>query len=73
MAEEFSVPCLGRLPLALSIRVDADAGCPTVAASPDSEAANLYRDIARRLVGRIAVLPKDMRGKFPSVVVEKKR
>ena len=73
MAEEFSVPCLGRLPLALSIRVDADAGSPTVEASPDSETANLYRDIARRLAGQVAALPKDMRSKFPNVVVEKKR
>lgn len=73
MAEEFSVPCLGRLPLALAIREDADAGCPTVAAKPDSEAAGLYRNIARRLSGQVAALPKDMSSKFPNVVVEKKR
>ena len=73
MAEEFSVPCLGRLPLTLAIREDADAGRPTVASSPDSEATRLYREIAWRLAARVAALPKDMRSKFPSVVVEKRR
>ena len=73
MADEFAVPCLGRLPLTLAIRENADAGCPTVVASPDSEEAGLYREIAHRLAGRIAALPKDMRSKLPGVVVEKRR
>lgn len=73
MARDFGVPCLGSLPLALSIREDADAGNPTVQASPDSEAARRYREIAWAVAGRVAGLPRDMRSKFPSVVVEQRR
>jgi ATP-binding protein involved in chromosome partitioning len=73
MAEEFSVPCLGRLPLTLAIRENADAGHPTIVANPDSAEAGLYREIAGRLVGLVSALPKDMRSKMPQVVVEKRR
>ncbi len=73
MADEFQVPFLGQLPLALSIRENADAGKPTVVAAPESTEAGLYRAIAHRLAARLAGLPKDMASKFPSVVVEQKR
>jgi ATP-binding protein involved in chromosome partitioning len=73
MADEFQVPFLGELPLALSIRVDADAGRPTVVSASDSHEASLYREIANRMTARLASLPKDMAGKFPSVVVEQRR
>lgn len=73
MADEFQVPFLGELPLALSIRANADAGRPTVVAAPDSAEATLYREIAHRLAARVASLPKDMASKFPSVVVEQRR
>lgn len=73
MAEEFSVPCLGRLPLTLAIRENADAGQPTIVANPDSAEAGLYREIAGRLAGLVSALPKDMRSKMPQVVVEKRR
>lgn len=73
MAKEFSVPCLGRLPLTLAIRENADAGHPTIVANPDSAEAGLYREIAGRLAGLVAALPKDMRSKMPQVVVEKRR
>ena len=73
MAQDFGVPCLGSLPLALAIREDADAGCPTVQASPDSESTGLYRQIAWALAGRVAGLARDLRSKFPSVVVEQRR
>lgn len=73
MADEFQVPFLGQLPLALSIRVNADAGSPTVVAAPDGVEAGLYREIAHKLAARLASLPKDMASKFPSVVVEQRR
>lgn len=73
MADEFQVPFLGKLPLALSIRENADAGNPSVVAAPDSTEASLYRDIACKLAGRLASLPKDMASKFPTVVVEQRR
>jgi len=70
MAQQYDTPWLGSLPLTMRIREQTDAGCPTMVADPDGEAAGHYRDIARKLARAIAVLPRDMAGKFPSVVVE---
>ncbi len=70
MAAELEVPWLGALPLARSIREQTDAGTPTVVSDAGSEAAKLYRDLARRVAMAVAALPKDMAGRFPSVVVE---
>jgi ATP-binding protein involved in chromosome partitioning len=70
MAEQYGVRWLGGLPLTINIREQTDAGNPTVVADPASEAANLYRDIARRVAAAVAELPRDMAGKFPNVVVQ---
>ncbi len=70
MASELNVPWLGALPLARSIREQTDSGSPTVASDPDSEAARIYRELAHRVAMGVAALPKDMAGRFPSVVVE---
>lgn len=70
MADQYEVPWLGSLPLTLGIREQTDAGNPTVAADPTSEAAGLYRGIARKLAAGVAALPRDMAGKFPSIVVQ---
>jgi ATP-binding protein involved in chromosome partitioning len=68
LAQAVGVPLLGSLPLEAAIGVDADAGCPTVAAKPDSPIAGLYRQVAQALVAQIAALPKDYSHKFPPVV-----
>jgi len=70
MAEQYQVPWLGSLPLTLGIREQTDSGNPTVAADPHSEAAGLYRGIARKVAAGVAALPRDMAGKFPSIVVQ---
>ncbi|AOB29750.1 ATP-binding protein [Bordetella sp. H567] len=70
MAEQYGVAWLGGLPLTMNIREQTDAGNPTVVADPGSEAAGLYRDIARRVAVAVAALPRDMAGKFPNVVVQ---
>jgi ATP-binding protein involved in chromosome partitioning len=64
MSEDFNVPLLGQLPLAIDIRLSADAGKPTVAADPESPHAQHYRSIARRLGAAVASLPKDLTHKF---------
>ena len=56
VAEEFGVPLLGQLPLALDIREQADGGRPTVAADSESATALLYRDLARHAAARIWAL-----------------
>lgn len=53
VAQELNVPLLGQLPLARSIREQADGGHPTVRADPDSEAARRYRQAARHMAARL--------------------
>lgn len=72
LAAETGVPLLGRLPLAARIQQEADAGRPTVVAAPDSVLARRYAEIAAHLVTALEARPKDQRGIFGSIVVEKK-
>lgn len=58
MAEQYGVPLLGSLPLALTIREQADAGTPVVQAHPDSPAARAFRGAARHLAARLAARPR---------------
>jgi ATP-binding protein involved in chromosome partitioning len=70
MALETGVESLGALPLDIRIREQADGGCPTVVAEPDSAIALAYRAIARKVAVRVAQRAKDMTSKFPSIVVQ---
>ncbi len=45
-ASKLGVPCLGEIPLHMSIRERSDSGQPIVASEPDSPHAQVYRDIA---------------------------
>ena len=72
MGEDFGAELLGSLPLELSIRQLADSGNPTVVGAPDSKAADIYRTIARRIAIKISEKSRDMRDRFPNVVVESK-
>ena len=53
VAEDLSVPLLGQLPLAMSIREQADGGQPTVKVEPDSKISALYRDAARKMAAQL--------------------
>jgi ATP-binding protein involved in chromosome partitioning len=70
-AQEKGIDYLGALPLALHIREQADSGKPTVVADPDSEAARIYRDVARQVAVKIASKAKDFSAKFPTITVSK--
>jgi ATP-binding protein involved in chromosome partitioning len=70
-AQEKGIDYLGALPLALQIREQADSGKPTVVADPDSEAANIYRSVARQVAIKIASKAKDFSSKFPTITVSK--
>lgn len=72
MAQKYGTTFLGGLPLNIKIREDVDKGHPTVVADPDGSIADSYREIARRTTALLALRPKDHRGKFPKIVVEKK-
>ena len=69
MAEEYRMDYLGSLPLSLAIREQADSGTPTVVAEPDSEAAQIYRRVAREVAVKVALKAKDFTSKFPTITV----
>jgi len=70
MAQDAGVDLLGQLPLEMSIRLQVDSGKPTVVSDPDSRAASIYRDIARRAAARLAGQAKDYSAKFPKIVIQ---
>ena len=69
LAEAQGMPYLGALPLSLSIREQADSGAPTVVSDPDSQAAQTYREIARKVAASIAAKGRDYTHKFPTIKV----
>ncbi|MEA2296520.1 MAG: ATP-binding protein involved in chromosome partitioning [Solirubrobacteraceae bacterium] len=54
LADELGVPLLGKVPLTMPLREQADAGTPLVAENPDDPAAQAIRQTAR---GVIAITP----------------
>jgi ATP-binding protein involved in chromosome partitioning len=70
MGEDYKVELLGSLPLDINIRLQGDAGKPTVAADPQGRVADIYRQIARRLAVKIADIQQDHSAVFPKIVVQ---
>jgi ATP-binding protein involved in chromosome partitioning len=48
-ADKISVPFLGEVPLAMTIRENSDSGTPVVASAPDGVHAKVYREIATKI------------------------
>ena len=70
MADDYDVEHLGNIPLDSRIRADVDGGKPTVVADPDGAIADIYRRIARRVGGKLAVRKRNYSDVFPSIVIE---
>lgn len=70
MAQKNNVELLGSLPLDINIRQQADSGRPTVAADPDSRAADMYKAIARKMAAKLAMRARDYSGRFPNIVIQ---
>ncbi len=70
MAGQYGVPMLGSLPLDIRIREQADGGTPTVAALPDSDLAQRYREIARNAAARLSMQARNKSIQFPKIVVQ---
>lgn len=66
IARDYQTELLGALPLESSIRADADAGKPSVAADPDSAISQSYRAIARKLIAKVEGLGSDT---FPEIEI----
>jgi ATP-binding protein involved in chromosome partitioning len=69
MAEKYGVELLGALPLDIDIRLHADGGRPSVIAAPDSPAARMYQEIARKMAARLALKARDYSARFPNITV----
>jgi len=59
MVERYAVDLLGSLPLDRKIREQTDSGKPTVWAQPDSTLAQSYREMARKVAGRLSLRPRN--------------
>jgi ATP-binding protein involved in chromosome partitioning len=70
MAADHGVALLGSLPLDIRIREQADSGNPTVVSDPASRAAEIYREIARKLAVKIAEKAPDYSAAFPKIVIK---
>lgn len=70
MADRNQVQLLGALPLEKSIREYADQGRPTVVADSEGRAAQIYREIARKMAGQLALRHKDFSTRFPNIVIQ---
>jgi ATP-binding protein involved in chromosome partitioning len=57
LADELDVPLLGKVPLTMPLREQADAGAPLVGSNPDDPAAQAIRQAAR---GLIALMPVEL-------------
>ena len=70
MAIGNNVPLLGRVPLHIAIRKNADAGTPIVILEPKSMLAMHYSNIAFTLIKQLSLQPINYAVKFPTIIVE---
>ncbi len=68
IADDYGSQLLGALPLALSIREEADGGNPSVIADPESAIAKNYRDIAQKTAA-LLWLERLHNGAQPEIVI----
>lgn len=68
LAEKEGITLLGRMPLDIKIREEADRGQPT--ATTDDHLAELYRDIALKMAAKLSLRERDRMAGFPKVVVQ---
>jgi len=68
-AEKLGVPCLGEVPLHMSIRERSDSGQPIVASEPDSPHAQVFRDIAAKAWAELTGEARAQTGQ-PRIVME---
>ena len=59
LSKDYNLPLLGRLPLAMSIRAQLDAGTPALVVDSTSKISLSYREIARNLTSNLIQLGKD--------------
>ena len=65
-AERLGVPFLGAVPLTMEVRETSDAGTPVVATAPDGPQAQVYREMAGKVLAAMA----DQHAEAPSILFE---
>lgn len=70
MADLYGVSLLGSMPLAMSIREQADGGRPSVAADSSSDISSRYRSIAYRMAGGLATEAAAKVASAPTISVD---
>jgi ATP-binding protein involved in chromosome partitioning len=65
VAEQYEVPFLGEIPLAMDIRESSDAGVPVVALKPESPQAIAFTDVAKALAAQISIRAARRRSVIP--------
>ena len=70
MAEDFDIPLLGQLPLAMEIRAALDDGKPTMVQAPDSELGQRYQSLALKTAGVLSLMPRSMAMQMPEIVIQ---
>lgn len=69
LAEKYSTPLLGQLPLKLAIREGMDSGKPPVVADPDGAEAAIYRATAREVNNLVQAL-NSQAGGMPNISIQ---
>lgn len=72
IAQQYDVDLLGKIPLTIDIRAQADADQPIVIAQADGAVAQTFRTIARTVAAKLSLQAKDYAAKFPNIVIENK-
>jgi ATP-binding protein involved in chromosome partitioning len=72
LAQQTGCELVGSLPFERLIQVQTEQGEPIVSAVPESEAAQLYRQIARKIAAKLSLQAKNYADKFKVVVENKK-
>ena len=70
MCDDYQVEFLGASPLDIRIREHTDAGKPSVVAEPESQIADMYRLIARRVAVKVAEFSEDHSELFAKIIME---
>ena len=55
ISERWSIPVLGRVPLATTVRETSDRGTPIVLADPEATASEAFREVAKQLAAEVAM------------------
>jgi len=70
MSQEYTIPLLGKLPLAMRIRADLDRGVPTLIAEPEGSIALSYRECARNVAAELSQRPRNLELNLPQIQLQ---